>query len=164
MKTSLNILMLCLLGVSAFGCIRDNADRCNGDYEWDAKSLSCVYMPDHSTPTGVDGGSDTDTANTGTENDMSTDTNGNEVDAGSEPLPTGMGEACETHDDCADYEADYCDGPPYIPGYCTLSDCTVDPNDCPSDYICCALILAPESICQPYEIWSPNHTYVCSEK
>ncbi len=51
-------------------------------------------------------------------------------------LPAGMGDDCQSEEDCT-AEAGYCT---YTPrsgtGYCTLSDCVEDPNDCPGTYTC----------------------------
>lgn len=51
---------------------------------------------------------------------------------------TGFGAACTEQDQCADFEASYCDT---YQSKCTISDCTVAPDSCPSAYDCCDLSL-----------------------
>ena len=63
-----------------------------------------------------------------------TNYNGEEAPDGS---PTGLGKLCTTEDGCAEYEANYCVFVPGVGGYCSVKDCTLDPNDCPSGYRCC---------------------------
>lgn len=50
--------------------------------------------------------------------------------------PTGWGATCTTSDDCAGFEANFCDT---FQGGCTVSNCTNVPNTCPAGYDCCDL-------------------------
>ena len=50
-------------------------------------------------------------------------------------VPSGMGEPCEGPEDCADYEADYCEM--FVSFTCLIEACTVEPDSCPDGYICC---------------------------
>ena len=56
-------------------------------------------------------------------------------------LPEGLDEACLTmglETECVEYEAEYCLVEPGKPeGYCTMADCTVEPDDCPPGFKCC---------------------------
>ncbi|MCP4602244.1 MAG: hypothetical protein GY847_17290 [Proteobacteria bacterium] len=58
---------------------------------------------------------------------------GSNVDSG---LPSGMGEPCIDHSKCTD-QADFCTSNPFTDkGYCSIKDCTLEPNDCPEGYRC----------------------------
>src|SRR6266545_2841032 len=51
--------------------------------------------------------------------------------------PTGQGLPCQSADDCAGYEASYCET--YQAHVCLVSDCTVSPNSCHEGSECCDL-------------------------
>jgi len=55
-------------------------------------------------------------------------------DAGVCRAPTGWGTACDTTDQCAGFEADFCDTYQHK---CTISNCTNAPATCPATYECC---------------------------
>ncbi|MEQ8272811.1 MAG: hypothetical protein RMA76_42215 [Deltaproteobacteria bacterium] len=62
-------------------------------------------------------------------------------------IPTGMGETCASHADCAAFEAAYC-----VPqgDVCLVSGCSSDPDDCPPDWGCCGLsAFGFEDVCVP---------------
>jgi len=50
--------------------------------------------------------------------------------------PTGVGEACATSDDCANYEANFCDA---MQQKCLMAGCKTSPDDCFPGYACCPL-------------------------
>jgi hypothetical protein len=62
-------------------------------------------------------------------------------DAGVCRPPTGWGAACTTSDDCADFEAGFCDAYQHT---CTVSDCTSSPKTCPAGFDCCDLSAIPD--------------------
>jgi len=62
------------------------------------------------------------------------------MDAGD--LPSGLGEVCKAEEDCAGFDADYCAMDPAAgEGFCTITDCSPNPDDCPEGYLCCAFII-----------------------
>ena len=63
--------------------------------------------------------------------------------------PTGLGVACTTHDDCAGYDASFCDN--FHFSYCLIPACTIDPESCPQDWECCDLSIfgVEELLCVP---------------
>jgi hypothetical protein len=71
---------------------------------------------------------------------------GPETDAG-EPGEDGLGEPCNDPSDCANYSADYCAGQPGAEGYCSISDCVVEPDSCPEGYHCCDFEINSDKFC-----------------
>ena len=67
------------------------------------------------------------------------------------PPPTGQGESCVSQDDCATYEADYCD----VDGSskCLWSGCNSTSGNCSPGYLCCSI--AP-NLCIPAERYSTD--------
>ncbi len=109
--------------ISLAGCNPTAADRCGTRYEYEPETRSCRLIED--------AGTDTDTG---------------EIDTDTE-LPTGFGKYCTSDADCAGLEADHCAiDPETQDGFCTVKNCTVQPNDCPVGYMCCD---SPESFGQP---------------
>ena len=51
------------------------------------------------------------------------------------PPPSGQGNTCATHDDCAGFDADYCES--FVSFTCLVDQCSPDANNCTNDYICC---------------------------
>ena len=49
--------------------------------------------------------------------------------------PTGQGMPCETQEDCAGYDADFCET--YVSFSCLVKECDVELNNCSDDYLCC---------------------------
>lgn len=58
-----------------------------------------------------------------------------------------LGEACEKSEECSE-QASLCMNNPTSPdpGYCTIAECTVNPNDCPEGYHCCDLSIMSSSL------------------
>ena len=119
-QVAFRVLVFVTMGSLAFimgslpGCVGED-DSCDSDQV--VVDVQCV--PREPDGGDGDGGNDPDGSN------------GGDVD-----LPAGMGDACEEDADCT-LEATYCAFNPMAgAGYCTLSDCTVDPNDCPAPYKC----------------------------
>lgn len=68
--------------------------------------------------------------------DAAADTPGRK-DASRDGLPTGMGDSCAPTGPACTGDASYCAFNPLVgAGKCTLSDCTLSPNDCPAGYLC----------------------------
>lgn len=87
--------------------------------------------------TTTDGGSTTSTTGSAPECAANDDCDPTEIcDAGVCRLPTGWGSACDTNDQCAGFEAGWCDTYQHA---CTVSDCTSTPKTCPAAYDCCDL-------------------------
>jgi len=61
--------------------------------------------------------------------------------------PTGVGQSCETSDDCAGLEASYCEST--LSHSCLKNACKADPAICPGDWVCCDIALIRESLCLP---------------
>ena len=102
-------LILMTVALIGTACTIDDADRCYGDYEWSEENQLCL-MPD--SDTGQDEGLDSQS--------------------------NGVGVACHSPQDCADFEADFClDNPqnPADPGMCTVRPCV--PSDCTGPFQCC---------------------------
>jgi hypothetical protein len=51
--------------------------------------------------------------------------------------PTGQGASCQSPDDCAGFEATYCES--FQLGVCLVQDCTVSPDSCHEGWTCCDL-------------------------
>ena len=152
MKQSL-IPVFLVFGLSALGCITDDSGRCNGVYRWNPDIGGCVLKPLRDTD--EDGKKDAGAGSADGGVDDSTDESVDEAG------PTGLGEACSSNDDCADYDADYCDQPPGSVGTCTVKDCNLDPDDCPLDYTCCEFLYEPMNFCLPPETWEAFGSVVC---
>jgi hypothetical protein len=107
----LSMIFTLLLGGWA-GCTPKDSERCGGPTYWNDEYKSCLPVTD----AGDDAGKQ-------------------------ETLPEGLGEPCTTlglESECADFEAAYCvKQPGKTRGYCTLHECTPEPNDCPNGYRCC---------------------------
>lgn len=73
-----------------------------------------------------------------------------QADAASQGEPTGVGEPCESADDCADYDATFC--LPQV-NTCAVEKCATGENTCGSGTVCCdfSLLLAGMSLCIPTE-------------
>lgn len=115
---------LCLMALvfgfvvnGTWSCTPQDNERCGGPTYWDDGNKSCLPV--------MDGGDDT--------NDMP-------------ELPEGMGEPCTSlglEAECAEFDAAYCVlQPGKSVGYCTLHECTAEPNDCPRGYRCCDFAVA----------------------
>jgi len=61
--------------------------------------------------------------------------------------PTGLGKACSSSDDCAGFEAAYCET--VSAGSCVVNDCKADPGKCHGDWVCCDIGLLSQSLCIP---------------
>jgi hypothetical protein len=88
------------------------------------------------------------------------------ADAGADAGFTGMMEPCATQADCAEYEATYCLTQMPDSNVCLIPDCSADPDDCPSPYLCCDLLPEletsfdlPGSLCMPPEYWDAYSAY-----
>jgi len=61
--------------------------------------------------------------------------------------PTGLGTACSSDEDCADFEADYCEL--FSEQACVVEGCAADPTICHGDWVCCDITLIDASFCTP---------------
>lgn len=87
--------------------------------------------------TSTDGGSTTSTTGSTPECTVNVDCGATEIcDAGVCRNPTGWGAACTTSDECAGFEAGFCDA---FQMKCTVSNCSNVPDTCPGAYECCDL-------------------------
>ncbi len=119
MKTR-RFLILVPVGILAMGCLPDDEERCSGDYSWNPKTIGCDLEKESNgvTPPPSDAG-----------------------DASPGETITGMGEVCFDSADCAGYEADICSVSPLsTDGYCTVAECSNEPDNCPPGYRCCVFI------------------------
>ncbi len=92
--------------------------------------------------------------------DSATGYNGEEAPEGS---PSGLGKLCESDDECAEHEADFCVIVPGSGGYCSFDDCTIDPNDCPGGYLCCEYNLEGNPrICLSPAKWDEYSDLLCT--
>lgn len=115
-----------LILVAVAGCDIDDADRCSEGYHYDPKGLACKVCEEDQT---------WDPINYNCVDDPDTD---DDADAGDDGgPPSGLGEPCDSDEDCAEYEASMCAVNPLTQEgvYCTLADCT--PADCPDGWQCC---------------------------
>ncbi|HEY6876477.1 MAG TPA: hypothetical protein VI299_00610 [Polyangiales bacterium] len=65
---------------------------------------------------------------------------------------SGLGLPCETSDQCAGYDANYCEI--FVAHACILQGCAVKAVECPNEWICCdltSLFAQPISFCIPPE-------------
>ncbi len=123
-------------------CAIPDNERCGDGYFYDVEKKACKEIK--STDTGTD-----------TENKDGGVHDSGAEDAGYTP-PTGMGEYCESQEDCADYEADYCVLDPFTQaGGCTIKNCTEEPDNCPPGWTCCNF---PDSFMYP-DICMPDEEY-----
>ena len=139
-------LFLMLLG-STSGCVINNDDRCVSGYFFVSDFGVCcpedhVYdkeggrcrCPDGETygPDGL-----TCIEKTPVDSDGTGDTDDTDVDGGGEEKPSGLGNECTSHAQCAEFKEDYCAQNPLKPvGYCTDKDCD-STDDCGEGYTCC---------------------------
>jgi hypothetical protein len=114
------------------GCSPDDADRCRSGYYY--SEGNCWSEKDSESSSSTQTRDDTET----------------------QSLPSGLGDACSTSDDCAGKEASFCAIDPSNPdmsGACTIQDCADGTNECPKDLglVCCdfANIADHPSICVP---------------
>ncbi len=137
-----NIIGVCMAcAASALSCI-DDEDRCSDGQTLDSFWGACV----EETPPepAADAGDTPDGGDTGGE--------------------AVLGEACEADEDCAVYNADYClILPSDTKGFCSLKDCSNDPDDCPSGYACC---IAPDDAfypthCMAEEVFTDSGAMLC---
>ena len=61
--------------------------------------------------------------------------------------PLGLGTACSSSDECAGFEAAYCET--VVAKSCVVNDCKPDPNKCHGDWVCCDIGLLSQSLCLP---------------
>jgi hypothetical protein len=62
--------------------------------------------------------------------------------------PTGQGNSCTTHEDCAAFEASYCES--FQTNQCMVAGCTLEPDDCFIGYECLDLSeFGIENLCAP---------------
>ena len=93
---------------------------------------SCVPRPVDARADGAgDLGPSADGAAPGDSDDMPADGGAPAADQGD-----GLGDWCQKHGDCQG-KADFCIVMPgATDGYCTLQNCTAQPDDCPAGYTC----------------------------
>lgn len=97
------------------GCKIADEDRCAPGYTYNPDKLACEKNT-------------SDDAETASETTTETQEN---------DFPTGMGETCDSNEDCSAFEADVCAVNPALgSGYCTIVGCA--PGECPSGYQCCS--------------------------
>ncbi len=115
-----------VLGMLLVSCLGDNI--CGK--EMVEKDGKCVKLKE----TDPSDNSSTETESTGD----SPGDGGDDSEAEVLTLPVGMGDPCTESADCKG-ATDYCiqENAPADPnGYCTISGCTDDPDNCPETYIC----------------------------
>ncbi|MDF3067761.1 MAG: hypothetical protein K0R38_3362 [Polyangiaceae bacterium] len=61
--------------------------------------------------------------------------------------PQGLGTPCTSGDDCAGFEASYCET--VSAQACLVNDCAPDPDKCHGDWVCCDIGLLSQSLCIP---------------
>ncbi len=61
--------------------------------------------------------------------------------------PTGLGTECSSDEDCAGFEAAYCEV--VAEHMCLLEGCATDPGICHGDWVCCDIGLISASLCIP---------------
>lgn len=61
--------------------------------------------------------------------------------------PTGLGRACRSSEDCAGFDAGYCET--VSAKSCVVNDCKRDPGKCHGDWVCCDIGLLSQSLCVP---------------
>jgi len=126
-------------------CIEGN-DRC-GDLTWNESFVSCIgeadTEPSDTNPDEGDGGADTGT---------------------DEAAPPILEEECEEDADCAVYHADYClKVDAATPGFCTLRNCSPEPDNCPDGYVCCLSAMPTffEDHCMPADVYNEQGSDLC---
>jgi hypothetical protein len=61
--------------------------------------------------------------------------------------PSGLGTACDGADECADFEASYCEV--LSEHLCLVNGCKEDAERCHGDWVCCDLPILATSLCVP---------------
>ncbi len=61
--------------------------------------------------------------------------------------PKGLGTACTSNQDCASFDASYCET--VSAKACLVNDCAPDPSKCHGDWVCCDIGLLSQSLCIP---------------
>lgn len=126
-----NLLLVTVVGAAAFGCLSDEKERCHGNYVWSSEAVSCREKKpkDAGLTKKPDGVADEEDA---------ADPDGEDAEGGATGAISGLGTDCTAKEQCAGYKADYCTANPFEPqGYCTMQNCTADPDNCPPGYNCC---------------------------
>lgn len=59
--------------------------------------------------------------------------------------PEGLGRSCETSEQCADFEADFCEAA--VTQVCAVDGCAEDSSICHGDWVCCDIELLGNSLC-----------------
>jgi hypothetical protein len=69
--------------------------------------------------------------------------------------PVGLGQSCDSPDDCAGTEATFCDT--FQTHACQVQGCQVDPNNCFAGFECCDLSAfgVPQPLCVPQGLCMP---------
>jgi len=79
--------------------------------------------------------------------------------------PAGLGEACTNAEDCILDGTDHCAiNLGETEGFCTIRDCSAEPDDCPTDWKCCNFAdsindLGYPDMCLPVETWHNQEAY-----
>lgn len=148
-RTYRAIWILGALGLLAPSCLIDPDDRCGPNqyllkyaeesercvcvdgFAFDATSASCVQCGENEMVSPTAGCVCVPTHSRATPADPCT------------PLPegvtkpTGEDESCMTHDDCAGFEASFCDS--FVTFTCLVPNCTLAPDNCFAGKECCDL-------------------------
>ena len=61
--------------------------------------------------------------------------------------PSGLGKSCQSSDECADFEASYCES--LSARACLVNECKDAPERCHGDWVCCDIGLIATSLCVP---------------
>ena len=107
------IASLFLIASALSTCVPADEERCGDGYFWDSEDKTCYEEVD--TAATPDAG-----------------------DAGDKDV-VGLGDVCsQDGSECQGKEADFCAIQPGAPaGYCTIKNCSAEPDDCPAGYRCC---------------------------
>jgi hypothetical protein len=140
MRLPVTITALAAPALVAVACHIADSDRCDSAMEYVAELNACVAIDTESDAPDGDAG----------------------ADAGG---PTGLMEPCGSQDDCAGYDASFCNLL-MEPNVCLIPDCTPSPDDCPADYFCCDFMAAieetaglPDTLCIPTDSMSVVEAY-----
>ncbi len=133
-------------------CAPSDGERCGKGFYYESGNCFLEAEPDDEpgTDVGIDSGPD--------------DGGGSE-DTDNEVMPTGLGEICKSTMDCKDngYEADYCLQDPAAgpdgDGFCTVKNCTVNPESCATGYRCCDFVGVVDIVLQCNSLCFPEEAY-----
>jgi hypothetical protein len=113
----------------AYGCLSSN--RCGEGYITDSEK-GCIPADEGDT---VGDGSVADAVEDALTDDTTDDAEGGEEEIAEDPFKD-LGKTCTAQEDCTLQASACVIMPGAAEGYCSMPECTLDPDNCPEGYYC----------------------------